>query len=83
MRRVIMLCVGALMASVAATQVQAQALPNLRFGGAVMDHDIMMARDFASLSQTHAFGTARSMAMGGAFTSLGADMSSISQNPAG
>ncbi len=53
------------------------------YGGAVLDHDIMMPSDFISLSQTQVFGTARSMAMGGAFTSLGGDVSSISINPAG
>lgn len=53
------------------------------YGGAVLDHDIMMPSDFAQLSQTRVFGSARSMAMGGAFTSLGADVSSIGINPAG
>ncbi|MFI3281833.1 MAG: transporter [Rikenellaceae bacterium] len=59
------------------------ALQAQSYGGAVLDHDIMMPSDFTSLSQTRTFGTARSMAMGGAFTSLGADMSSVSINPAG
>ncbi len=53
------------------------------YGGLVLDHDIMMPTDFATLSQTQVFGTARSMAMGGAFTSLGADLSSTTINPAG
>ncbi len=55
----------------------------LQFGGAVYNRDMPMSTDFASLSQTHIFGTARVMGMGGAFTSLGADLSSMSINPAG
>ncbi|MDO4319621.1 MAG: hypothetical protein Q4C34_03500 [Bacteroidales bacterium] len=41
------------------------------------------AVDAYSLSQTETRGTARFMAMGGAFTALGGDLSSITQNPAG
>ena len=48
------------------------------------DNDIVMPTDLLELSQTQFnFGTARSMAMAGAFTSLGADLSSMSINPAG
>ncbi|MDD3108369.1 MAG: hypothetical protein PHV49_04065, partial [Alistipes sp.] len=40
--------------------------------------------DLLRFSQTnYAFGTARSAALGGAFTSLGADLASMSINPAG
>lgn len=53
------------------------------FGGAVLNRDILQASDMAMLSQPQNFGTSRSMAMGGAFVSLGADMSSMSLNPAG
>ncbi len=53
------------------------------FSGALLNHDIMMPYDFASLSQTQVFGTSRAMAMGGAFTSLGGDISSVTINPAG
>ncbi len=35
------------------------------------------------VSETNAIGTARFIAMGGAFTSLGGDLSTLSQNPAG
>lgn len=50
----------------------------------MMDHDGMMSSDMFSLSQTNfGFGTARSMAMAGAFTSLGADASAMGINPAG
>lgn len=56
---------------------------NLSFGGAVLNRDGVMAGEFAQLSQTQPFGTARSMALGGAFTSLGADLSAMSINPAG
>lgn len=42
------------------------------------------ASDILALSQyNYSFGTARSAALGGAFTSLGADLSSMSINPAG
>lgn len=68
------LCFGSLFT------MQAQ---NLNFGGAVFNHDIVMPTEIASLALSHPFGTSRSMAMGGAFTSLGADMSSASINPAG
>lgn len=67
-------------ACVAVFPTQAQ---GFRIGGRVLNQDLMISSDFAALSQTHAFGTARSMAMGGAFTSLGADMVSLSLNPAG
>lgn len=70
-------------ASVALLPSQAQNMKNLEFGGLVFNHDIMMAGDFATLSRPQNFGTSRSMAMGGAFTSLGADMASMSLNPAG
>ncbi|WP_300749294.1 transporter [uncultured Alistipes sp.] len=56
---------------------------NLSFGGAVLNRDGVMAGEFAQLSQTQPFGTARSMALGGAFASLGADLASMSVNPAG
>ena len=39
--------------------------------------------DAYSLSQTELRGTARFMSMGGAFTALGGDLSTLSQNPAG
>ncbi|MFR9523001.1 MAG: transporter [Rikenellaceae bacterium] len=65
-------------AMLSAADIQAQT-----YGGAVLDHDILMPADIASLSKTQVFGTSRAMAMGGAFTSLGADMSSASINPAG
>lgn len=41
------------------------------------------AVDAYSLSQTETRGTARFMAMGGAFTALGGDLSTLTQNPAG
>ena len=55
-----------------------------RFGGLVMDHDGMMPADMYKLSQVgFGFGSARSMAMAGAFTSLGGDYASVGINPAG
>lgn len=54
------------------------------FGGLLMDRDGMMSSDMFELSQVNfGFGTARSMAMAGAFTSLGGDVSSMALNPAG
>ena len=41
------------------------------------------AVDAYTLSQTELRGTARFMSMGGAFTALGGDLSTLSQNPAG
>lgn len=50
----------------------------------MMDHDGMMSNDMYTLSQVNfGFGTARSMGMAGAFTSLGGDIASIGINPAG
>ena len=44
-------------------------------GGLLMDRDIVTPSDLFELSQTtFSLGTARSMAMAGAFTSLGADV---------
>ncbi len=51
--------------------------------GILLNRDIVPASSFLSLSQRESAGTARSMAMGGAFTSLGADMASLGYNPAG
>ena len=62
----------------------AQISTDRTMGGLLIDRDIMTPADLFGLSQTQFnFGTARSMAMAGAFTSLGADMSSMSINPAG
>ena len=61
----------------------AQAQSAYNIGGAVLDHDIISTTSMLSLSQRQSFGTARSMAMGGAFTSLGGDIASIGTNPAG
>ena len=77
MKRKIMIWLAA---CVAAAPLQAQ---NLEFGGLTYNNDLMMSTDFAALSRSHPFGTARVMGMGGAFTSLGADLSSMSINPAG
>ena len=49
-------------------------------GGAAM---AQTAIDAYTVTPTQLRGTARSIAMGGAFTSLGGDLSSLSQNPAG
>ena len=53
-------------------------------GGLMLNRDIITPSDMFELTQPQfSFGTARSMAMAGAFTSLGADLSSMSINPAG
>ena len=79
MKRVILL-----LAAVAATAAASAKNPDRGWGGLLMDKDVMMPGDMAELSQTQFnFGTARAMAMAGAFTSLGADLSSMSINPAG
>ena len=51
--------------------------------GILLNRDIIPASSLLSLSQRESSGTARSMAMGGAFTSLGGDMASFGYNPAG
>ena len=51
--------------------------------GILLNRDIIPASSLVSLSQRESVGTARSMGMGGAFTSLGADMASFGYNPAG
>ena len=66
-----------------AMTLQTQAQSEVRFGGLTFNRDLMMAWDFAALSRTQPFGTARAMGMGGAFVSLGADLTAMSLNPAG
>ena len=63
---------------VSAISVQAQ-----NTSGILFNRDIIPASSILSLSQRDAVGRARSMAMGGAFTSLGGDMASFGYNPAG
>ena len=70
-------------ALVATGALQAQQRGTLAFGGAVLNQDGVLAGEMAQMSQPQALGTARSMALGGAFTSLGADLASMSINPAG
>ncbi len=80
MKRLIVTIFGALLLGGGAA---AQA-PAYEFRGPVFSSDGMSISDMANLSQTQFnFGTARSMGMGGAFTSLGADLSSMAINPAG
>ena len=82
MKRIYISTVAALIMSLFTTSnVKAQVLD---FGGTVLNNDIPTWMDLYDLSFTsHNFGTARSMAMGNAFTALGADMVSASLNPAG
>lgn len=81
MKRIAIFLAGTLVALAAVPAVQGQSLST---GGLMADKDLVMPSDLFELSQTQfQFGTARSMAMAGAFTSLGADLSSMSINPAG
>ena len=52
-------------------------------GGAISGASAQSAVDAYNLSQSDLRGTARFMSMGGAFTALGGDLSTLSQNPAG
>ena len=61
----------------------AAALPAQAQWGAAFDRDLMMSWDFATIARPQLFGTARATAMGGAFVSLGADLTSLTLNPAG
>jgi hypothetical protein len=81
MKRIIICLLGAVSGLVAVPAAAQQS--SMQFGGLMFSHDLMLAEDFASLSRPANFGTARAMALGGAFTSLGADMSAMSINPAG
>ena len=68
---------------VALALVSAMAVQAQNTSGILLNRDILPASTILSLSQREAVGTARSMGMGGAFTSLGADMASFGYNPAG
>ena len=68
--------VAVALASVVAVQAQ-------NTSGLLLNRDILPASTLLSLSQRESVGTARSMGMGGAFTSLGGDMASFGYNPAG
>lgn len=83
MRRIYIMAVMALMASlISTTSAKAQVVYD--FGGMVLNNDKATWADLYDLSYTsHNYGTSRSMAMGNAFTALGADMVSASLNPAG
>ena len=68
--------VAAALASVVVVQAQ-------NTSGILLNRDIIPASTLLTLSQRESVGTARSMGMGGAFTSLGGDMASFGYNPAG
>ena len=51
--------------------------------GILFNRDVVTLSSLVSFSQRESAGTARSMGMGGAFTSLGGDMASLGYNPAG
>lgn len=73
----ILMLSGAALFSVVSSSAQ-------NYQGLLLDHDIVTPADIYELSQTDfSFGTARSMSMAGAFTSLGGDLTSMAINPAG
>lgn len=78
MKRILyMVCGLALLATTASAQQYA-------LGGQHLMNDALTTGDLVNLSQQQFnFGTARSMGMAGAFTSLGADQASMVINPAG
>lgn len=82
LKKIGILCLAAIVALPLRAQT-ADPQINYGFGGSVLNRDMLWASDFAELSRTHLFGTARAMGMGGAFTSLGADLTSMALNPAG
>lgn len=59
------------------------AQPNSTFGYIPSQANLSLASFYELSLFNHSMGTARSAAMGGAFTSLGADLSSMNINPAG
>ena len=74
-----MVCGALLLVGTATAQT-----PSYSIGGLHFSNDAMTTADLFTLSQQQFnFGTARSMGMAGAFTSLGADMASMVVNPAG
>lgn len=81
MRKIYTLIATAILSVAIMPSVSAQ---EVNFGGVTFNNDIIGWGDLYNLSYTtHNYGTARSMAMGNAFTALGADMASASINPAG
>ena len=71
------------LAVVALTVASSVAVQAQNMSGVLLNRDVLPASTLLTLSQREAVGTARSMGMGGAFTSLGADMASLGYNPAG
>lgn len=82
MKSRIIVLIAALLGASSLT-AQTPATPEYRFGGLAFNRDLMMAWNFAELARPQTFGTARATGMGGAFVSLGADLTSMSLNPAG
>ena len=81
MRKIYGLLIATIMGLASMSSSSAQ---GLNIGGVTFNNDMLGWGDIYNLSfTTHNYGTARSMAMGNAFTALGADMASASINPAG
>lgn len=66
-----------------AGSARAQQTATMRFEGIAMQQAGLTADDLVRFGTAQPFGTARSMAMANAFTSLGGDLASASINPAG
>ncbi len=72
----------ALFAVVFSTEVVGQSRSEAQ--GTLFNRDVVTIADLAGFAQTSStYGTARSMALGGAISALGADASSMAVNPAG
>lgn len=81
MRKLYTILAVALLSMMTTNSANAQLV---NFGGTTFNNDAIGWGDLYNLSFTsHNYGTARSMAMGNAFTALGADLISSSLNPAG
>lgn len=80
--------IATLIALITATSVMAQSSTELdirsQSRGVLLNRDVMSLAEMGTLSQSQfQFGSARSMAMAGAMTSLGGDATSMLINPAG
>ncbi len=84
LRKIASLAAALLFAGAAVAQGSGAYLPGGMAAGRLIRMADFAPTDMLNFSQyNYSFGTARSAAMGGAFVSLGADLSSMSINPAG
>lgn len=83
MKYSISLFLAAALSLLTAGNARAQQTATMRFEGIAMQQAGLTADDLVRFGTAQPFGTARSMAMANAFTSLGGDLASASINPAG